>query len=103
MRLPQSYALHRGVIAPRFAVLAGVVACGVALVFLTPDRDQLFLRHMEDGNAGAAALAMRERSAGPGSAEATTSLIVSQTVRLCAEEGWKGKSVSTLTAYLLNT
>lgn len=90
----------RGVIAPRLAIVAGVVVCVVSLIFLTPSRSELFKRYMKDGNAAAAALVAAQGEAG--NTDEVTATLTAETIRICEVDGWKGDSLAMLNSFLRN-
>ena len=102
MKLPnRDTGYARGVIAPRLAIVAAVGVCVAALVYLTPSRSELFKRHMNDGDAAAAGLLIRQGE--EGDSDEVTKDITHETIRLCEREKWKSSTLDMLISFLRNS
>ena len=103
MKLPNRTAssLRPGIIAPRVAIVAGILVCLVSLYFLTPSRTALLKRHLDDGDERSAALLFAE--ADGGNTDQLTAALTAETIRICERHKWKGSKLDMLTSFLRRT
>ena len=76
---PLSLPCRPGTIAPRAAIVLALLLCLAGLIFLIPDRQDLFKRHLSDGNAKAASMLL-DREVTVGAAGSVTAALTSEAI-----------------------